>query len=285
MSDGGPASPSEDPAKTHAPHGWEVQPWVWFAAFVAAMALLIGGGFLLPRYQRHKMGEELLALKPDETPKHAELYAFAIKVGEPVYGKHCASCHGADLHGDPQRGVPRLSDADWLYGGGLMSDLEKTISYGIRSGHPKAWNLAVMPAFASSAPHSVEIANALPHLTDPEIDDLTAFTLALAHKPADPVAAKRGEALFNDKGGCFDCHGADGGGDSAIGAPNLTDAIWLYGNGDPASIRTSIAEGRQGDCPAWIDALGALKVRGLAAYIKSRSKQSPYAVLPEDLAK
>ncbi|MEO6339521.1 MAG: c-type cytochrome [Caulobacteraceae bacterium] len=257
-------------------------PWIIVLVLLVAVAAI--AGVMIPRFQRQKTETELLALKANQVPANAKLFSYAVSIGEKEFGKNCQSCHGADLKGDPQKGVPNMTDDDWLYGGGLMGDLEQTISYGIRSGHPKAWNLANMPAYGSDNPHSVSLAEKMPTLNAMEISDLADYMLQQEKRPFDAAAATRGDALYQNKAGCFDCHGQDAGGDPAIGAPSLTDAIWLYGTGSKQDIMTSISSGHAGTCPAWIDKLGKLKVRGLAAYVKSKSKQSPYAVPEEELS-
>jgi cytochrome c oxidase cbb3-type subunit 3 len=108
-----------------------------------------------------------------------------------------------------------------------LYDVEKIIRYGIRSGHPKTWNLAVMPAYGSAHPSATE--PSIPQLSKTEIDDLVEYLFFLEKRSANAVAAKRGAALYGNKAGCFDCHAGDGGGDLPIGAPSLTDGIWLYG--------------------------------------------------------
>jgi cytochrome c oxidase cbb3-type subunit 3 len=176
-----------------------------------------------------------------------------------------------------------MSDDDWLWGGGLTPDLVKTISFGIRSGHKDAWNLTVMPAYGSADPHSVDEDEKLPHMTDPEISDLADYLLKVDGRPADPAGAARGRKLYHGKAICFDCHTDSVRGDPSTGVPNLHDNIWLYGDGSKAAIMRSIFEGRGGVCPAWIDKLGEAKVREVAAYVKSRSKESPFAIRASDL--
>jgi cytochrome c oxidase cbb3-type subunit 3 len=93
------------------------------------------------------------------------------------------------------------------------------------------------------------------------------FLRRLEKRPADAEAAARGAEIFAGKGGCYDCHGNDGSGDSAIGAPDLTDGIWLYGDGSRESVFHSIAYGHQGACPAWINRIEPAAIRALAVYI------------------
>ena len=273
---------SETPPKPPPSKQSSRLPWVILLVVLVVVAAV--AGILIPHFQRQQTETALMALKANQVPKDPKLFAYAVSIGEKEFARNCVTCHGADLKGDTQKGVPNMTDDDWLYGGGLMGDLETTISYGIRSGNPKAWNLANMPAYGSDNPHSVSLAEKMPTLNAMEISDLADFLLMQEKRPHDTAAATRGEALYQNKAGCFDCHGQDAAGDPAIGAPNLTDAIWLYGTGSKQDIMTSISSGHMGTCPAWIDSLGKLKVRGLAAYVKSKSKQSPYAVPEEELS-
>src|SRR5262245_20395953 len=115
------------------------------AVIVIAVAVVVGAGVHLARV--HRTEGDLLRLPGDELAQNAALVAFAAKRGRAVYAAHCAQCHGPDLKGDRQRGIPDLEDRVWLYGEGAVSDIETSILYGIRSGHPKAHNVTDMPAF------------------------------------------------------------------------------------------------------------------------------------------
>jgi cytochrome c oxidase cbb3-type subunit III len=166
----------------------------------------------------------------------------AVSLGHNLYENNCINCHGSDARGAV--GFPNLTDNDWLYGGGPAT-IEQTIAQG-REG--------VMPALGSA-------------LGDGGVDEVVAYVLSLSGRaaPADKVAAGKDRFVL-----CAACHGADGKGNQTLGAPNLTDQIWLYG-GTPAEIRQSIVNGRHGQMPAW-SWLGADRVRLLAAYIYSLSQ-------------
>ena len=97
------------------------------------------------------------------------------------------------------------------------------------------------------------------------------YLYVLQHRPADIEAAARGARVYHVSGGCYDCHSADAKGDNAIGAPNLTDGITLFGDGSRAALFNSIANGRQGVCPSWIGELSAVAVRSVALYVFSLS--------------
>ena len=213
----------------------------------------------------------LLRLDPNAIPEQAGPMHFATAHGEKVFHAACASCHGAQGAGDQSLGVPNLTDADWLYGTGTPAEIERTISYGIRSRHPKARNLTAMPAYARDVPLPGQD---WPALTPGEIGDLVAYVVSLSGSSEDVAASARGAALFTDKAGCFDCHAPDARGDAGVGAPNLTDAIWLYGDGR-AAIADSISYGRQGVCPAQAGHLRPAQIREAALYVYALSHRSP----------
>jgi cytochrome c oxidase cbb3-type subunit III len=212
----------------------------------------------------------LLRADPEAIPANSALMEFALGRGEAQFLAHCAACHGARGQGDTTRGVPSLSDGDWLYGAGSVGDIEQVVKYGIRSYHPKAWNLAIMPAYATLHPSARD--GRIPALSPGNINDVVEFLLRLQGRSADDTAAARGAALFTGGGGCYDCHAMDGKGDSAIGAPNLADAITLYGDGSREALSMSIAHGRRGVCPSWVARIGAAGIREVAIFVYSLSK-------------
>jgi cytochrome c oxidase cbb3-type subunit 3 len=171
-------------------------------------------------------------------------------------------------------GVPDLRDADWLYGSGRVIEIEKVVLYGIRAGNSKGWDLASMPAFATAKPYDKY---KIDPLTPAEIDDVTEFLYSQRHSDADSAAAERGRHVYASlsRGLCWDCHAPDAKGDSAVGAPNLTDAVWLYGDGSRPSIRQSIGYGRKGHCPAWVGKLSFATIRAIALYTYSLSHPPP----------
>jgi cbb3-type cytochrome c oxidase subunit III len=211
----------------------------------------------------------LLRADPDAPIADAGLRLSTIAAGRALFARHCAACHGDDARGRRDLGGPDLADRDWLYGSGAVSELEQTIAYGIRSHDPRGWNLAEMPAFGRLQPGS---AYKIAPLSPDDIADVVAFLAQRRGEKADAAAAARGLAIFGNRGACYDCHGGDAGGDPAIGAPNLVDRIWLYGDGSPASVATSIAVGRHGVMGAFIGRLSALQIRELAIYVNSLSK-------------
>jgi len=195
--------------------------------------------------------------------------SFASSRGKSLFNAHCVSCHGRAGQGDRTTGVPDLTDDDWLYGTGQVFDIERVIGYGIRSHHPKAWNLAIMPAFARARPSSTD--SKIVPLTPLQIRDLIEFIVYEQGRDADSAASARGAQIYAGIGGCYDCHSPDVKGDSSIGAPNLTDKITLYGDGGREAMFVSIAYGRQGVCPAWVKEISPAGIRELALYVYSLS--------------
>lgn len=236
------------------------------AAVVVLLCVLIGAAVFA---ENSYLERKLLRADPDALPAEAMLLRFAVGRGEALFGAHCAACHGVSGSGDPAKGMPNLADGDWLYGTGRVTDIEKVIDYGIRSHNSRAWNLAIMPAYARPKPNPAD-KNIQP-LTPGEINDLIEFLMRQQGRHADPDAALRGAALFTGQAGCYDCHSVDAKGDSAIGAPNLTDGITLYGDGSRDALFMSIAYGRQGVCPAWTKRLNPAGIRELASFVYSLS--------------
>ncbi|HZZ32651.1 MAG TPA: c-type cytochrome [Phenylobacterium sp.] len=227
----------------------------------AAIVLVWAGAWLVTSDRREA---QIVRGDPDAIPAQIKLMNFAAARGADVFNAQCASCHGADGKGSPARGVPDLSDADWLYGGGKVKDIEKVAYYGIRAHNPRGWSLAFMPAFARPVPATGE---RLQPLSPGEIEAVIAYLQSRAGHPADPATAEAGRAIYSGKGGCYDCHANDAKGDPAIGAPNLVDKIWLYGDGSRRAIFDSIAYGRQGVCPAQAGRLSALRLREVSLYV------------------
>ena len=236
-----------------------------FLVVLIMAAMLVAAVFAADSYA----ARQLLRADPDALPADAVLLRIAVRRGRPLFETRCAVCHGATGTGDSAKGVPDLTDNDWLYGSGRVTEIEKVIDYGIRSRNPKAWNLAIMPAYARPQPNPSD-KNIQP-LSPSEIDDVIEFLMRQQGRTADTAAVARGAALFTGHGGCYDCHSIDAKGDSAIGAPNLSDAITLYGDGSRAALYMSIAYGRQGVCPAWINRASAASIRELALYVYSIS--------------
>jgi len=206
----------------------------------------------------------VLRADPEAILGDRRLRPTALAAGRTVYDGHCAACHGTAGKGDRTLGAPDLTDDDHLYGDGTVSQIEDIARYGIRAGNRRGWNLAVMPAYASRVPDKTE---ALPPQTPAQVDTLVRFLHSITARVSDPAAVRAGRDAYL-KAGCWDCHGRDMGGDPAIGAPSLTDDVWLYG-GRPGDVRRSIERGRAGVSPAFVRTLTAAELRAVAVYVAS----------------
>ena len=221
---------------------------------VIGLSLLVGN-----RHDRNRM----MRADPETILANPDLTAIAMLIGRQGFAAHCAACHGTG-EGDHRRGVPDLTDGEYLYGEGQVAEIEAIILHGIRAGDSRGWELADMPAYARARPYAREpIAPLMPG----QIGDVTQYLMRLRGKETDSAAAARGQTLFKGSGACWDCHGPDGGGDIAIGAPSLADDVWLYGDGSTAAIAASIANGRAGRSPAFARHLTAGDVRAIAVYV------------------
>jgi len=171
----------------------------------------------------------------------------AMATGERLFVNYCAVCHGSDARG--AKGFPNLRDPDWLYGG-EPETIKASIMHG-RDGAVPAWE----------APLGGEEG----------VAQVAEYVEQLAGRDVNAELAATGKEKFDMF--CVGCHMADGTGMQAVGAPNLTDNIWLYG-GTSKAIKQSIAKGRQGHMPAHDEFLGEAKVHILAAYIYSLSQEA-----------
>jgi len=189
-----------------------------------------------------------LFAKFNQTPV-AELAAdpSAMKAGERLFVTYCAVCHGSDARGAP--GFPNLRDNDWLHGGS-PDQIEATIMNG---------RMGTMPAWEA------------PLGGDEGVNNVATYVMSLSGREVDATAAAAGKEKFDMF--CVGCHMPDGTGNQALGAPNLSNNIWLYG-GSPRTIKQTIAKGRNGRMPAHGEFLGKDKVHVLAGYIYSLSHVS-----------
>lgn len=168
----------------------------------------------------------------------------ALRIGRRLYANYCSTCHGSDARGGP--GFPNLRDGAWLWGGDPQA-IEASILNGRQ---------AAMPPWGEA-------------LGEEAVRQVTQYVLGLNGREVDESVAAAGEALF--AANCSVCHGADAKGNTQLGAPNLTDGIWLYG-GSALTVERSIAEGRGGRMPAQREFLGEAKAHLLAAYVLSLSE-------------
>ena len=171
--------------------------------------------------------------------------APAMAIGERLFMNNCAQCHGSDAHGS--KGFPNLTDSDWLHGGS-----PEKISETIHNGR-----IGVMPPMAAAVGTSEDVRN------------VAHYVLSLSGSPHDSVRASLGKSKFV---ACAACHGMDGKGNQAIGAPNLTDDIWLHGWGE-AAITAMINNGKTNEMPAQAGKLTEPQLRVLTAYVWGKSNQ------------
>ncbi|MDH3688789.1 MAG: cytochrome-c oxidase, cbb3-type subunit III [Gammaproteobacteria bacterium] len=170
----------------------------------------------------------------------------AMKTGARLFSTYCTTCHGSDARG--AAGFPNLRDHDWLFGGE-----PENIKTSIMNGR-----IGAMPPWSAS-------------LKEEEIFNVAEYVGSLSGRSADASVIEAGKQKFQQL--CVACHGMEGKGNQALGAPNLADEIWLYG-GSQRAIMESIANGRQGRMPAHQQFLGESKVHLLAAYVYSLSQDT-----------
>ena len=200
--------------------------------------------------------EALATLEFDAIRANPNLMARALATAGPLYGQNCQACHGADGIGGP--GFPRLNDDIWLWGG-TADEIATTLRVGINAANSDT-HFAQMPAFGRD-----EL------LTRAEISVLTDYVQTLG-KGIIFDDASEGAVLFQTN--CAACHGEDARGIEGSGAPNLTDADWIYG-GDAVSIRLTLIAGRQGQMPSWQARLSEAEIRALALYVEDFSGAAP----------
>lgn len=177
---------------------------------------------------------------------------FAVAQGAAAFGDNCAACHGSGAAGTT--GYPNLLDDDWLWGG-TIDAIHETIRVGIRSTSEDT-RTNDMTAFGRD-----EI------LSKEEIETVASYVQSLSGNAPDNANLEEGKVLFEDN--CAACHGEDGKGMQDLGAPNLTDAIWLYG-GDRKTIIETITNGRKGVMPTWEARLDPVTIKSLAVYVHTR---------------
>lgn len=245
---------------TPMPRWWM---WLFYLTTIFGLAYL----FLYPGLGSHsgKLGWNSGAAYQDELKKADAQYGPLFKkymgqdlktvaanhdaheIGERLFLTYCAQCHGSDARGS--KGFPNLTDGDWLYGGD-PNTIEATILHG-RNGQ--------MPPMAAALG------------SDKEVENVANYVLSLSDSTHNPINATFGKSKYMAV--CAACHGANGKGNYALGAPNLTDKIWLYG-GSLERIMETIRQGRSNSMPAFEDFLGKEKVHLLAAYVWSLSNES-----------
>jgi cytochrome c oxidase cbb3-type subunit 3 len=179
-----------------------------------------------------------------------ELLHYATAGGAAVFRNYCSQCHGAGAGGVVGR-YPNLLDDDWLWGG-TATDIQQTVTHGIRYEADADTRFSQMPAFGDI-------------LEPADIDGLVQYVLSLSGSATDPGAAGHRQSFLDN---CASCHGEDGKGLREFGAPDLTDGIWLYG-GDAATVRESITRARFGIMPAFQGRLSPEDIAKVAVYVHS----------------
>lgn len=238
------------------PRWWMWLFWITLAFGVIYLVLYPGLGSFAGALKWSSVGQydnEMAKAKERYEPIFAKYAAMDIpavaadpqahEMGQRLFLNYCAQCHASDARGG--RGFPNLGDKDWLYGGS-----PEAITASITNGRQ-----GMMPPW--------------PQLGDEAIKNVANYVLSLSGRTHDSLLAAQGKEVFMTN--CVACHGAEGKGNQALGAPDLADDVWLYGGGQAAVIET-ITKGRHGVMPAWGAFLGPGKVHLLAAYVYGLSQ-------------
>lgn len=238
---------------------WSIGYWVVYPAW-PTLAGNTKGSFGWTSYKKlteeqkeilDRRGEFATKIKThtlQQIQKDPDLYAFAIAGGKAMFKENCAACHGTGAQGG--RGFPNLNDDDWLWGGSL-EDIYHTIRVGVRSTHADT-RTSQMPAFGKD---NVLNAEQISHVAD--------YVLSLSTGEGKNA---QGETVFKEN--CAACHGDTGHGNRDMGAPNLADAIWLYGN-KKEDIIAQVTNPRHGVMPTWENRLSDDTIKQLAIYVHS----------------
>lgn len=186
---------------------------------------------------------KFMGMKPEDVAKDAE----AMAIGERLFMNNCAQCHGSDARGN--KGIPNLTDNDWLHGG-TPEKIRETITLG---------RIGNMPPIASAVG------------TQDDVKNVANYVLSLSGSKNDAARAAKGQEKFAI---CAACHGADGKGIQAVGSANLTDNIWLHGSGE-AAIIAMVNNGKVNQMPAQADRLTEGQIYVLVSYVWGLSHKGP----------
>ena len=201
---------------------------------------------------RAAMRAAIAATSIEDLAKDPKLQRAAIEGGRAAFKQNCVQCHGAGAAGG--KGFPNLNDDDWLWGGDIGA-IYQTLQHGIRYPGDDATRSSQMPAFGRDG-----------ILTPTQVQDVVSFVRVISKQDPASAASQRGSAIFAQN--CAVCHGANGEGGRSVGAPRLSDAIWLYG-GDRATLTETVTNARYGVMPAWGQRLDPVTVKMLATYVHS----------------
>lgn len=267
--------------------------WVWsfYACIIFAIGYMIaypawplidkGTAGVLGWTSRSQLAKEMSEAKAEKSALIAsldkasiqqigsdpDLLRSAVAGGNAAFKVNCVQCHGAGASGS--RGYPNLADDDWLWGGNL-EQIHQTIQHGIRNPDDDLTRMSAMPAFGRD-----ELLSAA------QIRDVAGYVRTLSGKEKPSAASRRGSAVFAQQ--CTICHGAEGKGDRKVGAPDLTDAIWLYGS-SREDIEHQIYAPAHGVMPAWGERLDPVTVKMLAAYVHSLGGGEDFAEVADNPA-
>lgn len=242
---------------------WGIGYWIVYPAWPLVSSYTTG---VFGWSSRTAIVNDLNELKTMRAPMTAKLAAtaladikadqaladFAYAQGRSSFRENCGPCHGAG--GGGARGYPNLNDNDWLWGG-TLEQIQQTIEFGVRSGHAKGRE-SQMPAFGKDG-----------MLKPDEIVTVANYVRSLANlstRPSTDLAA--GKKIYADN--CAVCHAPEGKGNKELGAPDLTDGIWLFGS-DEAAIVEVIASSRSGVMPAWTGRIDPMTIKALTFYVHS----------------
>ncbi|MBB94447.1 MAG: cytochrome-c oxidase, cbb3-type subunit III [Rhodobacteraceae bacterium] len=198
--------------------------------------------------QNAEVAAELAAADLTTLDPSSAAFHYGMAGGAAVFRANCSQCHGAGAAGAV--GYPNLLDDDWLWGGDLAA-IEYTVRHGIRNEADFDARYSEMPVFGDM-------------LEDAEIASVVEHVLAISGAEHDAAMAEEGAVVFADN--CASCHGDAGTGDREQGAPNLTDAIWLYG-GDRETITETVTYSRYGVMPPWAPRLSEAEIKAVALYV------------------
>ncbi|THD72058.1 cytochrome-c oxidase, cbb3-type subunit III [Thalassobius vesicularis] len=193
---------------------------------------------------------KLAAAELTEISADAELQGYAVSAGAAVFKTWCAQCHGSGAAG--AAGYPNLLDDDWLWGGDIET-IHTTITHGIRSADDEDTRISDMPAFGKD-----EL------LEKEQIEQVVNYVMSLSGTAQDAALVEEGAVVFADN--CASCHGDDATGGRDLGAPNLSDAIWLFG-GSYDAIKETVVNSRKGVMPNWNTRLSEAQIRAVSAYV------------------
>lgn len=193
---------------------------------------------------------KLVATDLAQVAADPELANYTQNAGAAVFKTWCAQCHGAGAAG--AKGFPNLLDNDWLWGGAI-EDIYLTVTHGIRNTTDAEARFSQMPAFGEMLEKS-------------DVEAVVNHVLSISGQEHDAALAAKGVQVFAEN--CAVCHGDTGTGDRAQGAPNLTDAIWLFG-GDAAALTETVTKARYGVMPAWTGRLSEADIRAVSSYVHS----------------